>query len=86
MDELKKKLSEIDPEGSKFMENMTSEDIRMEMNKRDSKLRDYIYDLHENDSEVYDDDDECGWGMTKVTGSNFGGDTEVVAVSREICC
>ena len=86
LDELKKKLSEIDPEGSKFMEDMTSEDIQVEMNKRGSKLRDYIYDLHENDLEVYDDDDECGWGMAKVIGSNFGGDTEVVAVSREICC
>lgn len=86
LDGLKKKLSEIDPEGSKFMENMTSEDIQTEMNKRDSKLRDYIWDLQENDLEIYDDDDECGWGMAKVTGSNFGGDTEVVAVSREICC
>lgn len=83
IDTLKSMILEDDPEYGKSIENMTNEDIKKEMSTNGSELRDYIWN---NELEIYDDDKECGWGMAQVTESNFGGDTEVVAVSREICC
>ena len=83
IDTLKSMILEDDPEYGKSIENMTNEDIKKEMSTKGSELRDYIWN---NELVMYDDDKECGWGMAQVTESNFGGDTEVVAVSREICC
>lgn len=83
IDTLKSMILENDPEYGKSIENMTNEDIKKEMSTKGSELRDYIWN---NELVIYDDDKECGWGMAQVTESNFGGDTEVVAVSREICC
>lgn len=83
IDTLKSMILEDDPEYGKSIENMTNEDIKKEMSTKGSELRDYIWN---NELVIYDDDKECGWGMAQVTESNFGGDTEVVAVSREICC
>lgn len=83
IDTLKSMILEDDPEYGKSIENMTNEDIKKEMSTNGSELRDYIWN---NELVIYDDDKECGWGMAQVTESNFGGDTEVVAVSREICC
>lgn len=83
IDTLKSMILEDDPEYGKYIENMTNEDIKKEMSTKGSELLDYIWN---NELVIYDDDKECGWGMAQVTESNFGGDTEVVAVSREICC
>lgn len=83
IDTLKSMILEDDPEYGKSIENMTNEDIKKEMSTKGSELMDYIWN---NELVIYDDDKECGWGMAQVTESNFGGDTEVVAVSREICC
>lgn len=83
IDTLKSMILEDDPEYGKSIENMTNEDIKKEMSTKGSELLDYIWN---NELVIYDDDKECGWGMAQVTESNFGGDTEVVAVSREICC
>lgn len=83
IDTLKSMILKDDPEYGKSIENMTNEDIKKEMSTNGSELRDYIWN---NELVIYDDDKECGWGMAQVTESNFGGDTEVVAVSREICC
>lgn len=83
IDTLKSMILEDDPEYGKSIKNMTNEDIKKEMSTNGSELRDYIWN---NELVIYDDDKECGWGMAQVTESNFGGDTEVVAVSREICC
>lgn len=83
IDTLKSMILEDDPDYGKSIENMTNEDIKKEMSTKGSELRDYIWN---NELVIYDDDKECGWGMAQVTESNFGGDTEVVAVSREICC
>lgn len=83
IDTLKSMILKDDPDYGKSIENMTNEDIKKEMSTNGSELRDYIWN---NELVIYDDDKECGWGMAQVTESNFGGDTEVVAVSREICC